>query len=411
MPRPPEISSTDPYSPMARANASAAPDAIAGRSRGSTTRRNVVHGPAPRQLAASSASTSRASRTGCTERTTNGNVTNSSASTIAFCVPSRLIPTGLSAPYTPSSTRPATIVGSANGMSITNSITRLPGNRSRTSTQAIRVPITALMTVTINELRIVSRSEVEGGGGGDRTPEARPAVAESLLDGRAERDAGRAGSTTAPPCRGRGLRRGRARCPVRSGRRRLPRAVTSPAADAMLTTAMGQLPLDPSILVTMPSVSPKNSSLTLSQPPSRVDGDQFLRRRVRVARVFAPWTVPGVDTLGGRAPALAREDLLAGAALGVGQEVLGGLRCGLGDGRRRLDEHRLLGDDVVEVLALLPSGDRLALVRDQRVAGARLEGLRGVRSTRGLADDVLEELGQVGLGLGRRCRLRQMTCS
>ena len=41
------------------------------------------------------------------------------------------------------------MVGSANGMSMTNSTTRLPGNLSRTSTQAIRVPITALMTRTI----------------------------------------------------------------------------------------------------------------------------------------------------------------------------------------------------------------------------------------------------------------------
>ena len=34
------------------------------------------------------------------------------------------------------------MVGSANGMSMTTSSTRLPTNRSRTSTQAIAVPIT-----------------------------------------------------------------------------------------------------------------------------------------------------------------------------------------------------------------------------------------------------------------------------
>ena len=36
---PPEISTTEPYSPIARAKASAAPEAIAGRIAGSTIRR------------------------------------------------------------------------------------------------------------------------------------------------------------------------------------------------------------------------------------------------------------------------------------------------------------------------------------------------------------------------------------
>ena len=47
-------------------------------------------------------------------------------------------------PVQRSSTRPATIVGSANGRSISVSTTRLPGNSSRTSTHAISVPITSV---------------------------------------------------------------------------------------------------------------------------------------------------------------------------------------------------------------------------------------------------------------------------
>ena len=42
----------------------------------------------------------------------------------------------------------ATIVGSANGRSISALTTRLPGKSSRTSTQAMSVPMTALTTAT-----------------------------------------------------------------------------------------------------------------------------------------------------------------------------------------------------------------------------------------------------------------------
>ena len=44
---------------------------------------------------------------------------------------------------------PATIVGSANGRSISELMIRLPGNSSRTRTQAMIVPKTALIATTI----------------------------------------------------------------------------------------------------------------------------------------------------------------------------------------------------------------------------------------------------------------------
>ena len=77
----PPMSTTEPYSPTARAKASPAPLMMAGARVGRTTRRNVVALDAPRDAAASSTSRSSSIRTGWTERTTNGSVTKASATT------------------------------------------------------------------------------------------------------------------------------------------------------------------------------------------------------------------------------------------------------------------------------------------------------------------------------------------
>ena len=79
----PASSTIDPNSPTARAKASAAPETIAGRSAGRTTRLKITALEAPREAAASSTSRSSSIRTGCTERTTKGSVTNSNASATA----------------------------------------------------------------------------------------------------------------------------------------------------------------------------------------------------------------------------------------------------------------------------------------------------------------------------------------
>ena len=94
----PMISTTEPNSPTARANASAAPDRIAGTRLGRMMRRKVVSGAAPSEAAACSISRSSSISTGCTARTTNGSVTNSSASATATCVNATLMPTGLVGP-------------------------------------------------------------------------------------------------------------------------------------------------------------------------------------------------------------------------------------------------------------------------------------------------------------------------
>src|SRR3954463_6007355 len=61
-------------------------------------------------------------------------------------------------PYRASSVSPATIVGRANGRSISAFTAPLPRKSSRTSTQAISVPVTALITTTIADVMNVSFS-------------------------------------------------------------------------------------------------------------------------------------------------------------------------------------------------------------------------------------------------------------
>lgn len=78
----PAMNTTEPYSPMARAKASAKPVSKAGSSAGSSTRRMVCQRPAPRLAAASSSSRSTSSSTGCTVRTTNGTPMKISATTM-----------------------------------------------------------------------------------------------------------------------------------------------------------------------------------------------------------------------------------------------------------------------------------------------------------------------------------------
>src|SRR5271167_385918 len=74
------------------------------------------------------------------------------------------MPTGLFGPYSASNTTLATIVGSANGRSITASTRRWPGKSSRTSTQATSVPKTTLITVTTEETVSVTRNDSSADG-------------------------------------------------------------------------------------------------------------------------------------------------------------------------------------------------------------------------------------------------------
>src|SRR5215207_9993040 len=68
-----------------------------------------------------------------------------------------LMPTGLLLPYRASRVIPATIVGRAKGRSMRALTTRLPGNSSRTSTQATTVPIPAFPAATASATTKVRR--------------------------------------------------------------------------------------------------------------------------------------------------------------------------------------------------------------------------------------------------------------
>jgi hypothetical protein len=64
----------------------------------------------------------------------------------------------IASPYSASRVRPATIVGSANGRSMSALTIRLPRKSSRTSTHAMIVPITALIAATSRLMSSVKRS-------------------------------------------------------------------------------------------------------------------------------------------------------------------------------------------------------------------------------------------------------------
>ena len=77
----PAMKITEPYSPMARAKASANPVMSVGNSVGAMMLQKVLKRLAPSVAAASSISRSRFSSTGCKVRTTKGIPTNVSAMT------------------------------------------------------------------------------------------------------------------------------------------------------------------------------------------------------------------------------------------------------------------------------------------------------------------------------------------
>src|SRR4029079_15355427 len=154
----PAMKITDPYSPMARANASAKPVMSAGSTIGSITRRKIDQRDAPRVAAASSSSRGSSSSTGCTVRTTNGRPMNVNATSTPSGVNATLMPSGSSsdpiqplAANNPVSAMPATAVGSANGKSTSASANRRPGNRYRTSTHATSSPKTVLIIAAPND--------------------------------------------------------------------------------------------------------------------------------------------------------------------------------------------------------------------------------------------------------------------
>ena len=249
------------------------------------------------------------------------------------------------------------MVGSANGMSMSTSRTRLPKNWSRTSTQAISVPITTFTTVTMSAWPTVSRiaaavcsfvtvsqnavhppwlAVIDHGGQRDQHEQAEPDHRHPEAEARRLAEGGR---------RGADRRRGAGRL----------------AGD----DSCGHSPLPDSamITVTMPVSSSKNLSDSSDQlPKSSSTVSRFVTVGERIGRIVGALDLAVVDALDDRAEALERELLLAVLAEHEVEPVLR-LRVGVDeDGARVLDEHRGLGDDVVELLAVLVGEDRLVLV-------------------------------------------------
>ena len=169
----PAISTSEPNSPTrARERERAAGEDGRARGSGSTIRRNIVEPLAPSDAAASSMSRSSSSSTGCTERTTNGSVTNSSATTMPSAgvgdVDAERAAAGRRARA--ASGRRRSWAARRAGRSARSTV-RLPRKRSRTSTHAMSVPMTALTATTTSEAtRSAERRQRLGVG--DRGPEA-----------------------------------------------------------------------------------------------------------------------------------------------------------------------------------------------------------------------------------------------
>ena len=129
----PAMKMIEPYSPSARAKASAKPVSSAGIRMGRITLVKLCQRLAPRVAAASSSSDARSSSTGCTVRTTNGRPMKVIATNTPTGVNDTLMPRGSRycpiqplAEYKPVSVIPATAVGKAKGRSTSASTMRRP---------------------------------------------------------------------------------------------------------------------------------------------------------------------------------------------------------------------------------------------------------------------------------------------
>src|SRR5215218_1431070 len=268
---------------------------------------------------------------------------------------------------------PATIVGSANGRSMSALTARLPGNSSRTSTQAISVPTTTLSATTSNANAKVRRSAASACGMvAARQKAPQPALPERQTTAVSGRTTIRLRymatvprSSAAPPC-------------TSSPTRRLVTALAA-KRHAHLALDVGD---DAVVLVEEPPVH--------LRPAAEVgDGEQPGRLGERGA---------GGHLLVDRPVALLGEDLLA---LRRQHEVderpgRGGVPAPADDRDRVLDQDGLVGHDVVDRLLLLLGGDRLVLVGEHHVALAADEGLQRLAGRLVLHRHVAEQLLQPG---------------
>src|SRR3954447_13048226 len=288
---------------------------------------------------------------------------------------------------------PATIVGSANGRSISALMSDLPRKRSRTSTHATSVPATAFIAATRIDMISVSFSAATACGAVMASTNApRPPSVERATTAASGISTTTLSHSVATPSDSAADPPGAA---AARGRRR---KTDPPAAGAEVRASLGSG--DPRRLLDLRDralVRVEEVVVDLRPAAEVADREEALRRRelglvgVEDLLVDRPVAPVGERLLGLRREREAQERL--------GLRRVAGLRE---DGDRVLDEDRLVGDDVVDLLSLLLRRDRLVLVGDQHVAGARREVLQRLATRLVLHDDVLRhELAEV-VEAGRR---------
>src|SRR5581483_1475182 len=270
-------------------------------------------------------------------------------------------------------TRPATIVGSANGRSITAFTSDLPRNRSRTSTHAINVPKTALTSATTAAITSVSFSAATPSG--LETASQKPEAPSS----RDAHTSAAIGSATISE-----------RKPVTKPRERADEALslagTATETAALAASRTTDLLLDPDhqagLQVEPALVCRAPAAEVLVRDPEDARPRGVLRGELlRDRRVDGPPPGLAEQALGDRALREADELVRLVPVLAVLQHC-----------DRQLDQHRLARDHVLDVRAGRPRGQRLALVGQQHVALAGQERVGRVPPGRVLRDDVAEEL-------------------
>src|SRR4029453_17081766 len=283
------------------------------------------------------------------------------------------MPTGLLLPYRASRVMPATIVGRAKGRSMRALTTRLPGNWSRTSTQAMTVPMTTMPAATSRDTVRVRRSAARAWGW---VAAAQKAPQPSWPDRQ----------TTAVS--GRTTIRLRYRVTVPRSSAAPPRTCspTRRRLTALAANRHAHLALDPghdaALLV--------EELLVYLGPAAHVlDGEQAGRLgEVGAGRgrlVDRPVALLGVQLLGRLRSEEVHERLGLGRVPTLGQ-----------DRDRVLDQDGAVGDHVVDRLLLLLGVDGLVLVGEHDVALAPDEGLQRLTGRLVLHGHVAEQLQQVG---------------
>src|SRR5918995_1850348 len=281
--------------------------------------------------------------------------------------------------------------------SISRSSSSSTGYSSRTSTQAISVPKNALTITTISDAISVSLSAATASG--LLTAFQKPSVPFSN-DLKTTAASGISATTlryamaTPRPRAAPGI--GRALGP------RLTGAAGGGAAMEVASVGGSALPLGLEDLRHDALLGVEEVRVHLVPAPELADLEQAGRRRELIGPLRA---------LHDRAIALADEDLLGLRRVQEVHELLRQLGGGrLRGGRDRvLDQDRLIRHHVVELLALLLREDGLVLVAEEHVSLAARERLK--RLARALVEHrhVLEQLGQVLLGLGGRLALLELS--